>query len=1435
MNFWKITILNWKITISPDRYRTLFRRYLLDSFHPDKWSEGWNKLQFLQLFALSSGIVYLYWSLYRDQLLFSLSEKNLPQLSILLEEQDWNTLKLLRKNSLNLQDVKRIDVYQNSMIVQPKKGVVTGSVLFEKQILSFDKIQADWLILPVFEFRGFGREQFYSQHYYYYLDEFPFYLQTLTGKRAQSSTDSQYLLNTFCEKKRKEPTLERDKVNLLLPPQMLMGEAPKVEMIGRSIQFEEFEKFEKFEKSEIKRKKVSLFFKKESIGGKKLSIVLQEKGFYLEKIPKLKLKKIRRLKLKKIRKLTTLRTLKKIRKRSSISIYHRLLNSKKVTVKKRISLLHSLNKKRQNQFLPTRKMSGFIYPDMRREQVQLLARKFFWKILSRNPSIRIHLSPVVRTRRTFSSVQRANQQLNLMFKYNISFSQQDLRYKRCIEFNNLVDSRNSFFGKLTDFPKRYNKRKGYKKQLINLTRLVIRYFVLYEDFKETYNNWYFFVQDNIFSEQIVLTEPREPLEEQKAPEPVQAKKAPESLYDPITWKKKKRPKIWKPIPVETPKPVEEIKGPLGPIWPNSLSEEEKLEVSTMPRARYLRIVDLANLINCTSFYPIPIHYHYHLHLKEDGWGRYLSQKSFLSRRSRRIPHVFKEKRSLTGFRPWDKLINNSYKKSYYLYENLEPLHSLSWLVIVSFAVLIYLINFAKIIYLDYVDELLEFGKQSAVYMGVDVNEMVDRIRREYRVEERGLGYRVIRRVPQRFKDIIGIEQILPQINEIIWFLRTSAREITYQYNRPNTPKGVLLIGPPGTGKTLLVKALAGESEVPVLIDSGSLLIGADQRGQAARRLKQMFTKARAVAPCIVFIDEIDTLGQKREQVLQSQSPSGIPDVIESIYQFSKFGYFFSEDFLPEPLNLLDLPPRNVDLNYEVYFGQEIDMTSVMNKFQRLRDKDRARLTALLQLLIELDGLFARDGIVVIGATNRPSELDPALTRPGRFDQIVTVDLPNKDKRKALFHLYSKDLPISKNISWEYLANRTRGFSPADLAMTMNESALKAISENTIHTLKTIEKGIDRITSYPTERGKVSIGFAYSQAGKAVLHTLLKYHSPAVVFHLWPREKNTRHSKEKIRFIPPPETRFQLESKLIGFLSGKAAELLFIYGNSDTAELRTLQSDSAHEDIKAATLLARRMVDKWYLYSKKVATAKYHQPLDENRNYFHFRQGQEYREAIYHLYQKRRDDQLELDLLSKLNNISKEQFLDPLFWWRGTTVRQVSEISSPVSEWYRFYLPDPEETLLNIDWFPPDEYFHANNCLKNSSPAEIYKIEKDYSYHNLILNCFNQAFSYLDENREFLDYFANYLLRYGILRQEKIEQVLDGVRQLDFGISQPGSPLDLNISSDQSHVIQKSWGEDSRRPFPEKIETLSKKATDPTGLINKSEVDSDPGLDRGSVE
>lgn len=670
-------------------------------------------------------------------------------------------------------------------------------------------------------------------------------------------------------------------------------------------------------------------------------------------------------------------------------------------------------------------------------------------------------------------------------------------------------------------------------------------------------------------------------------------------------------------------------------------------------------------------------------------------------------------------------------------DNWEPLTANWWLIITQLSFAVFSFNVLKSLIDNYGRELLGYLLEFAASLGILDDSLKQEI--ELLTGQRDKGFRVVLESTKTFKDIVGIEKLLPEIYEVVWFLRNSARDFALSQT---LPRGILLTGPPGTGKTLLVQALAGEAQVPVVVLSGSSLIEPGESG--ASKLEMVFQEARELAPCIVFIDEIDTLAQKRSGVVQN--PMGPDELVESLTSFEK----------PVTGSLFE----NLQLARKKQETEKDQDTNIQNNSQD------EQLSLLTQFLIELDGIQGRDGVIVIGATNRPEVLDPALLRPGRLEKILQVGLPGHEKRVEILQFYGQGLGYQADIPWRYLGDRTAGFTAADLATLMNESTIKAILTQTNHTIETIEHGIDRLTtsesekytvfkkqlddssakgSYLTVASKMAIlRLAYYQAGKIVLSAFLEKHPKSVVASLWPRRPTIR-SAQIATNLQNSVFEFarlcEITDRLVGCYAGKAAEVLFVqqFSSSKYAQLSTL----GLEDLLFAQKLIYSVLEKWSFYSKKNHTQQIAY-LAPNINIREFREIPEkldlYASVVETIQIPPMSKALEAEtssLESKkkggVTNWNAQMFYS-LPWWQQQVSSELEFVEKNFTNWSRLYLSNPEQSERNPEWFPPDEFYHNSSGLKNVKKAfaHLQKTETPRS-SSAFKNELYQNFENLDTN------------------------------------------------------------------------------------------------------
>ena len=355
-----------------------------------------------------------------------------------------------------------------------------------------------------------------------------------------------------------------------------------------------------------------------------------------------------------------------------------------------------------------------------------------------------------------------------------------------------------------------------------------------------------------------------------------------------------------------------------------------------------------------------------------------------------------------------------------------------------------------------------------------------------------------------FNDVAGQEEAKENLQEIVDFLNNPAK---YKEIGAKMPKGALLVGPPGTGKTLLAKAVAGEAGVPFFSISGSEFVEMFV-GRGAAKVRDLFKQAREKAPCIVFIDEIDTIGKKRDGAGMNGNDE-----------------------------------REQTLN---------------------------------QLLAEMDGFDGSKGVVLLAATNRPDSLDPALTRPGRFDRRIPVELPDLAGREAILKLHAKGIKCSNNIDFNVIARASAGASGAELANIINEGALLAVRDHRKTVVqKDLEEAIEIVIAGEQKKGAVISNrermiVSYHEIGHALVAAKCKNTAPVHKITIIPRTKGalgyTMQVEDNEQNLLSKEEAFQ---KIMVYTGGRCAEELIF--NSITS--------GASNDIEQATKLARAMITR----------------------------------------------------------------------------------------------------------------------------------------------------------------------------------------------------------------------------------------------------------------
>ena len=358
----------------------------------------------------------------------------------------------------------------------------------------------------------------------------------------------------------------------------------------------------------------------------------------------------------------------------------------------------------------------------------------------------------------------------------------------------------------------------------------------------------------------------------------------------------------------------------------------------------------------------------------------------------------------------------------------------------------------------------------------------------------------------RFSDVAGEDEAKESLSEIVDYLHNPGK---YTEAGASMPKGILLVGPPGTGKTMLAKAVAGEADVPFFSISGSEFVEMFV-GMGASKVRDLFRQAKEKAPCIVFIDEIDAIGQKRS------SGSG-------------------------------------------YGGND------------------EREQTLNQLLTEMDGFEENTGVIILAATNRPESLDPALTRPGRFDRRVPVELPDLAGREAILKVHAKKIKTAEDVDFHTIARMAAGASGAELANIINEAALRAVrSGRTIVNEADLEESIEVvIAGYQKKNAVLSDQekkvVSYHEIGHALVAAMQSHSAPVQKITIIPRTSGALGYTMQVdtgdKYLLTKE---ELENKIATYTGGRAAEEV-AFGQITTG---------ASNDIEQATKLARAMIARY---------------------------------------------------------------------------------------------------------------------------------------------------------------------------------------------------------------------------------------------------------------
>lgn len=704
------------------------------------------------------------------------------------------------------------------------------------------------------------------------------------------------------------------------------------------------------------------------------------------------------------------------------------------------------------------------------------------------------------------------------------------------------------------------------------------------------------------------------------------------------------------------------------------------------------------------------------------------------------------------FHPYSLNEKNNNQGSFYDYQTnknelYEPIHINSWLMINQYLFALFIAYILSQLTKEYGRELVSYLVDLISSLGIFDESFKD----ELTGDSSSSGYRLIQKPKKKFKDIAGVDHIFSDLSEIIWFLRNSGRS----FNVGNIlSKGILLVGPPGTGKTLLVQTIAGEAQVPVLVQSASALNSIE--GLGAQRLQNLFEKAKQLSPCVIFFDEIDSIGERRMHIIQETAQTSKLLQIISCNEGQKT----KQEGLVLPFKKQSNKPKrtNLDSNNE---GDEAS-----------RGSSSEQLGLLMQLLIELDGLQSARRVVIIGATNRPNVLDPALTRPGRLDKVFQLGLPDKEKRIEICQLYTQILGFNADIAWDYIGNQTFGLSGADLAAIVNQSAIQAILKKTKHTMETLELAIDKITGDTSATKSIQESqlenlsnpylpltrFAYYHAGLAISQWIAPQKKDPILCSLFPTEKNERYTRMIQKLLSSQfiwTQRHQLEAELISIYSGKILELLYLGQNVQALTANFAHSDLGRKEMLKGTNFIYWLTNKWFLYSQNLVRDKlFYFQENKNKNEILEPQIYSFLEDLSNNYQSNIHDSEKI----KYQNF---QCWSTKSWWQSKISNENASFINAYADWYRIYVTNPDETETNDEWIAPDRYFHSNDTYLLTRTVQFnnfYKTRRDLTYQAIleqtVLYCFNE----FKMRSEFNDFFVMNLIQKQQLRQSDMKSL-----------------------------------------------------------------------------
>ena len=462
---------------------------------------------------------------------------------------------------------------------------------------------------------------------------------------------------------------------------------------------------------------------------------------------------------------------------------------------------------------------------------------------------------------------------------------------------------------------------------------------------------------------------------------------------------------------------------------------------------------------------------------------------------------------------FDQIIKSVYKfllsKNHPFKEIKESAGPLSWFFVFKIILSLGSFRILQLVYSDHGRDLVITIINVLHWFGVvqDVEWVKEELNLDNTIAK---GYKAIRKIPKTNLPLAGVDSFFIQFSSAFWYLKSKRIKFSrifdywfdFKFKRNNSKMlaPILLVGPPGSGKTVLIRAFAREANLPVLLQSGSILQEYTKSARGVRSIRNLFRRARKISPCMIFIDEVDAIAARRKEMPTSSQLEQNQDTLDRLDSFEHIEVSLHDlrTFYPKS-SIKSLFVEEVKLEQDdlILFGETIFESRDrkinahrIKVLQQMQIESRTRieqLAMLTQLLIELDGLNTINDMLVMSATNRLFAIDPALLRPGRFYKVLNLGFPDTTKRIQILQLCSSFVgnKVKTASYWHYLSRRMEGLTTSDIASITRQSALIAVSKGQLHNVESFDKAIERVITYSS---KIDLVYYYRLLYIAIFQT-----------------------------------------------------------------------------------------------------------------------------------------------------------------------------------------------------------------------------------------------------------------------------------------------------------------------------------------------------------